>query len=60
MRKVELGLYGYIGYLPSDKAIYVIFRAVGDDIARSVDLDGKLVDYHLWPECEGCKIHRGY
>lgn len=47
-------------HLPSDKAIYVVFRAVTSPAALATDQDIKLVDYTVWPECKNCRAHRGY
>jgi hypothetical protein len=50
---------GYIGYLPSEDAIYVVFR--GTVSAKNDYIDGLIdkVDYTMWPECD-CKVHEGF
>ena len=50
---------GYIGYLPSDKSIYVAFKGTTTDEEWVVDYDNILVDYTIWPECN-CKVHHGW
>lgn len=51
---------GYIGYLPSDSSIYVVFR--GTDSLRNLIMDGDATssDYEVVPECSGCKVHSGF
>lgn len=50
---------GYIGYLPSDNSIYVVFR--GSHSARNwiTNLDAIKVDYKTYPECK-CQVHKGF
>lgn len=57
---VKWDVEGYIGYLPSDSAIYVVFR--GTDSLRNLIMDGDATssDYEVVPECAGCKVHTGF
>lgn len=50
---------GYIGYLPSDKSIYVVFR--GSQSIRNwiTNLDAFKTSYTSFPEC-GCQVHKGF
>ena len=51
---------GFVGYLPSDEAIYVVFR--GSDSYRNYteDFAMVLVDYEDFaPECADCKVSWG-
>ena len=50
---------GYIGYLPSDNSIYVVFKG-SDDIENFIaDLNFDYDPYHTYPECD-CKVHDGF
>jgi hypothetical protein len=50
---------GYIGYLPSDKSIYVVFRGT-DSLKNWIeDLDALKTDYVSYPECK-CQVHKGF
>ncbi len=50
---------GYIGYLPSDKSIYVVFR--GSQSIRNwiSNLDAFKTPYTSFPECN-CQVHKGF
>jgi hypothetical protein len=50
---------GYIGYLPSDKHIYVLFRGSSSIQNWISDLDAIKTDYTTFPECK-CKVHKGF
>ena len=56
----ENELTGYLGYLPSDQSIWVVFRGTVGQKNWDIDFDSVKVDYELWPECKGCKVHRGF
>ena len=50
---------GFIGYLPSDKSIYIAFEGsetIGNWIT---DLDAIKSKYSTWPECD-CSVHGGF
>lgn len=50
---------GYIGYLPSDKSIYVVYRG-SESIKNWIsDLDAFKTPYTSFPEC-GCQVHKGF
>ncbi len=57
---VKWDVEGYIGYLPSDSSILVVFR--GTDSLRNIimDADATSSDYEVVPECSGCKVHSGF
>ena len=42
---------GYVGYLPSDESIYVVFRGSVSADNWATDLDTVKTDYVIWPEC---------
>jgi len=50
---------GYVGYLPSDKSIYVVFR--GSESTRNwiSNLDAFKVPYTSYSECN-CQVHKGF
>lgn len=50
---------GFVGYLPSDKSIYVVFR--GSQSIRNwiANLDAFKTDYTSFPECN-CQVHKGF
>lgn len=50
---------GFVGVLPSDKAIYVTFR--GTASSKNMYIDGLIQKspYTMWPECEDCEVHTG-
>lgn len=50
---------GYIGYLPSDKSIYVVFRGSESTKNWISNLDAIKVDYASFPECK-CQVHKGF
>ena len=50
---------GYIGYLPSDKSIYVVFRGSISIANWLTDFDATLAPYDAFPECN-CQVHMGF
>ncbi len=50
---------GYVGYLPSDRSIYVVFR--GSSTARNwiSDFEVSKIDYPIYPECN-CQVAKGF
>ena len=52
---------GFVGYLPSDSSIYVVFRGTILSSLRNIltDLDGLGTSYLEAPECE-CLVHDGF
>lgn len=50
---------GYIGYLPSDKSIYVVFRGSASIENWITNLDGFKSKYQMWPDCN-CEVHAGF
>lgn len=50
---------GYIGYLPSDKSIYVVFRGSISLENWITDLDAIKTPYTSYPECN-CQVHKGF
>eukprot|EP01039_Chlorochromonas_danica_P000228 gene229-246_t len=53
------GTQGYVGYLPSDKSIYVVYR--GSQSVRNwiTNLDAWKTSYTSYPECN-CEVHKGF
>lgn len=52
-------LQGYIGILPSQQKIYIVFRGSSSVRNWIEDLEIKKVDYVTFPECN-CKVHDGF
>lgn len=50
---------GYVGYLPSDKSIYVAFRGSSSIRDWLSNLDARKVPYTSFPECD-CFVHKGF
>lgn len=50
---------GYIGYLPSDNSIYVVFRGSSSIKNWVSNFDATHATYRKWPECD-CNVHKGF
>mmetsp|Transcript_18335 Transcript_18335/g.30571 ORF Transcript_18335/g.30571 Transcript_18335/m.30571 type:complete len:281 (+) Transcript_18335:33-875(+) len=50
---------GFIGYLPSDKTIFVVFRGTSSVKNTITDIDAFKTDYVSFPECQ-CQVHEGF
>ena len=50
---------GYVGYLPSDQSIYVVFRGTASLDNWLVDFDAFKTNFDEWPECD-CEVHAGF
>ena len=50
---------GFVGYLPSDKSIYVVFRGTESVDNWLTDFNVEKDEYRVWPECN-CKVHSGF
>ena len=50
---------GFIGYLPLDNSIYVVFKGTDDINSALTDLDTDKDPYRAWPECN-CRVHDGF
>ena len=50
---------GFVGYLPSDKSIYIAFRGSSSIRDWLSNLDARKVPYTSYPECE-CFVHKGF
>ena len=50
---------GYVGYLPSDSSIYVVFRGTESLDNWLVDFDSFKTKFDEWPECN-CEVHAGF
>jgi len=50
---------GYIGYLPSDKSIYITFRGSSSIRNWITNLDAVKTSYTSYSEC-GCQVHKGF
>ncbi len=52
---------GYVGYLPSEDAIYVVYSGTISTKNDIADAEFRMVNYTSFPgDCEGCKVHRGF
>jgi hypothetical protein len=51
---------GFVGYLPSDKSIFVVFR--GSESVRNwiTNLSADKTNYTTFPACTGCQVHSGF
>lgn len=50
---------GFVGVLPSDHSIYVVFRGSESLYNWMANLNADKDKYTVWPEC-GCKVHSGF
>jgi len=50
---------GFIGYLPSDKSIYVVFRGSQSTKNWITNLDAFKTPYTSFPDCN-CQVHKGF
>jgi len=50
---------GYVGYLPSDKSIYVVYRGSESIKNWVTNLDAFKTPYTTFPECN-CQVHKGF
>lgn len=50
---------GYVGYLPSDKSIYVVYRGSESTKNWITNLDAFKTPYTTFPECD-CQVHKGF
>jgi len=51
---------GFIGYLPSNKSIYVVFRGTTDIQDAITDIGIIREDWKSFPECKHCGVHSGF
>ncbi len=51
--------FGYVGYLPSDNSIYVVFRGSVSLANWITDLSTTKMPYNTYPECN-CQVHMGF
>jgi hypothetical protein len=56
---VKTDLQGYIGYIQSQKSIYVVIRGSSSILNWIDDFEVKLVNYDSWPTCN-CNVHYGF
>ena len=52
-------MQGYVGYLPSDKSIYVAYKGSESINNWITDFDATQASYDIWPECN-CNVHAGF
>jgi hypothetical protein len=52
-----IGTKGFIGSMPSERAIYVVYAGTGTLLDWVVDADANLMDYG---GCDKCKVHQGF
>lgn len=50
---------GFVGYLPSDKSIYVVFRGSSSIRNWISNLDAWKTSYTSFPDCN-CQVHKGF
>lgn len=50
---------GYVGYLPSDSSIYVVYRGSSSIPNWITNFDATQATYTKWPTCN-CKVHAGF
>ncbi len=50
---------GFIGILPSDRSIYIVFRGSSSTRDWISNLDARKINYTTFPECD-CKVHKGF
>ena len=50
---------GFIGYLPSDESIFVVFEGTQSQRQSDMDIDTNPAKYDTWPECN-CRVHAGF
>ncbi len=50
---------GYIGYLPSDNSIYVVFRGSESILNWVTNLSTTKTNYTSYPGCN-CQVHNGF
>ena len=50
---------GFVGYLPSNESIYVVFRGSSSILNWVTNLNTDKALYKIWPECE-CQVHDGF
>ena len=50
---------GYVGFLPSNQSIYVVFRGTESFDNWLVDFDSLKTKFDEWPECN-CEVHAGF
>ena len=49
-----------MGYLPSDKSIFVAFRGTENVLNWATDLDVRKMKWKSHPECIDCWVHAGF
>lgn len=50
---------GFVGYLPSDNSIYVVFRGSSSILNWVTNLSTAKTSYTAFPDCN-CKVHLGF
>ena len=50
---------GFVGYLPSNESIYVVFRGSSSIQNWITNLNFDKDNYKIWPECN-CQVHDGF
>jgi hypothetical protein len=50
---------GFIGYLPSNNSIYVVFKGSTSIKNWFTNLDGVKASYKTWTDCK-CSVHAGF
>ena len=53
-------LEGYIGYLPSDNSIYVVFRGSSSLNNWIANMTVIMTPYTSYPSCTNCQVHEGW
>jgi hypothetical protein len=51
---------GYVGILPSDSSIYIVFRGSTSITNWIINMDVIKTPYTSFPECADCNVHKGW
>ena len=54
------GTEGFVGYLPSSKSIYVVYRGSTSPSDMITDIGIIRTNWKSFPECKGCGVHSGF
>ena len=54
------GTEGFVGYLPSSKSIYVVYRGSSSPMDIVTDVGILRTGWDSFPECKGCGVHSGF
>jgi hypothetical protein len=60
LHDIKTDLQGYIGVLEKTETIYVVLRGSSSVLNWLDDFEIRQVPYTTYPECDNCKVHRGF